>query len=150
MRDAVKGEILGTFQTHAGFFLPFSLYFFYFPPLNDNVLILPSLPADPFKLLVVIHLILYIPVDFIVLRHQFNLIFSINDPTKELVAEVSNYDLKFLTENALHIGVSVSLLSIAVMIVLLLNYCGVHNDVAFDKILNFSGALAGGLFLSIL
>lgn len=124
MRDAVEGDILAVFETHA---------------------------ADPFKLLLVVHLILYIPVDFVVIRNSLNVFLSISEVDDHKQPEgTTACGLEFMRSNWVHFIVTVSILSSAVLVVLMLAYGGVSNASSFDKILNFTGSIAGGFISFVL
>eukprot|EP00607_Mallomonas_marina_P005287 CAMPEP_0182435160 /NCGR_PEP_ID=MMETSP1167-20130531/74058_1 /TAXON_ID=2988 /ORGANISM="Mallomonas Sp, Strain CCMP3275" /LENGTH=376 /DNA_ID=CAMNT_0024625885 /DNA_START=348 /DNA_END=1478 /DNA_ORIENTATION=- len=84
--------------------------------------------ADFFKALMVLHLCLYIPIDFVVLRHSL----------VQIVGEESGN-----LPQGKHIAVTISLLGATTGIVLLIRYIGLGQGKAFGVILDFTGGMAG-------
>jgi amino acid permease len=102
-RDDTDGEILDNFTTHA---------------------------ADPFKILLVIHLILYIPVDAVVLRDAVVKLFISKDVNTELTFPA-------------HFAMTTCIIGTCTMIVMLLRAAGLTKGEAFSAILDITGSLAG-------
>jgi sodium-coupled neutral amino acid transporter 11 len=91
---------------------------------------------DFFKIMVVTHLILYIPVNFVIMR--YSLVKITSGKRSEL--------LDFYTHSALTIG----LLVIITAIVILLLSLGLASGVAFALILDISGGVGGKSFLILI
>lgn len=91
---------------------------------------------DVFKLLVVVHLILYIPSNFVIMRYSVVKLFS----------GIKSERL----ENCTHAVVTVFLLALTVAVVLLILGLNLGNGVAFSLILNITGGIGGGLEAFIL
>ena len=87
--------------------------------------------ADPFKILLLVHLILYIPLDFTVMRHSLIKIIGVES------GSIESYTL--------HSLLTVSMLIIITMMCLLLKYGGMSSGASFSVILNFTGGLSGSL-----
>ena len=78
---------------------------------------------DPFKLMLVVHILLYIPIDFIIMRNMFLVACKIPENTPF----------------PLHFVLTFTILSTAVIIVMLMYYGGVSNGTAFNYILGLTG-----------
>ena len=87
--------------------------------------------ADPFKLLIVIHLILYIPLDFTILRHSLLKLCGISSGS--------------LISTLLHVIFSVAILAAVTAATLLLYSAGLTSGAAFSLVLNLAGGIAGSL-----
>jgi amino acid permease len=87
--------------------------------------------ADFFKVLLVVHLTLYIPIDFVSMRHCTVKFYGI---------ESGNID-----SLSLHIIWTFVLLAIPTLVMLMLRYAGFSSGEAFSFVLDFSGGLAGSL-----
>lgn len=87
--------------------------------------------ADPFKLLIVIHLILYIPLDFTILRHSLLKLCGISSGS--------------LVSTVLHVAFSVGILAAVTAATLLLYSAGLTSGAAFSLVLNLAGGIAGSL-----
>ena len=94
---------------------------------------------------------LYIPVDFIVLRNAVYVALSIEDTghlQQQVTRQPVSFDLvKLMRNNTIHFIATFSMLSLVVFIVLMLAYYDVSHGKSFDRLLNFTGSIAGG-FLS--
>ena len=91
----------------------------------------PQHGYDFFKIMVVTHLILYIPVNFVIMRYSLVKVFM--QKRSEL--------LPFVT----HTIITVALLALVTFVVLLLLYLGLASGVAFSLILNITGGIGGNL-----
>lgn len=88
-----------------------------------------------FKMMVVIHLIAYIPIDFVVMRYS----------VVKIALGVKAENLATLY----HVSLTVVLLILALVVVIVLLATGYSSGEAFSLILDFSGGIAGG-FISFL
>jgi amino acid permease len=104
--ESTKGMILDNFNTH---------------------------PYDIFKLLVVIHMIMYIPVNFVIMRYSVVKLFF--NMRSELLSTVS------------HVVITIALLAATTIIVLILLRLGLASGVAFALILNLTGGIGGKIIL---
>lgn len=103
-RDATQGEILDNFFGHA---------------------------YDFFKVMVVCHLILYIPVSFVIMRYSFvKLLWGVRSETLPL---------------ATHTALSVGLMVVTTAFVLMMLALGLSSGPAFALILNVTGGLGGSI-----
>ncbi len=89
----------------------------------------PQAGFDVFKVMVVIHLILYIPTNFVIMRYSC---------VKLCLQQRSE-----LLPSNLHTGITIVLLSITVFTVIALLQAGLSNGVAFSLILNITGGIGG-------
>ena len=83
-----------------------------------------------FKMMVVIHLVAYIPIDFVVMRYS-----------------VVKFALGVKAENlatVYHVSLTIFLLILALVVVVVLLATGYSSGEAFSLILDFSGGIAGG------
>mmetsp|Transcript_27199 Transcript_27199/g.38699 ORF Transcript_27199/g.38699 Transcript_27199/m.38699 type:complete len:451 (-) Transcript_27199:40-1392(-) len=87
--------------------------------------------ADPFKVLVVLHLILYIPLDFTILRYSLLKCFGVSSGG--------------FTSWGLHALFSMMMLTAVTAGVLLLYSAGWTSGQAFSIVLNLSGGIAGSM-----
>eukprot|EP00607_Mallomonas_marina_P006944 CAMPEP_0182429474 /NCGR_PEP_ID=MMETSP1167-20130531/29469_1 /TAXON_ID=2988 /ORGANISM="Mallomonas Sp, Strain CCMP3275" /LENGTH=378 /DNA_ID=CAMNT_0024613205 /DNA_START=270 /DNA_END=1406 /DNA_ORIENTATION=- len=88
----------------------------------------PGRYADFFKALMVAHLCLYIPVDFVVMRHSVVQVLGEESGTLPPVR---------------HVLLTVFLLTLTTTIVLLMRHGGLDQGAAFGVILDFTGGIAG-------
>ena len=84
---------------------------------------------DVFKLMVVIHLILYIPVNFVIMRYS--------------IVKVFFQTRSELLPSATHSIITIGLLAATVGIVLLLLGLGLESGAAFSLLLNITGGIGG-------
>ena len=89
----------------------------------------PEHGYDFFKIMVVAHLILYIPVNFVIMRYSLVKVFM--QTRSEL--------LPFVT----HTIITVTLLALVTAVVLMLLYLGLASGVAFALIQNITGGIGG-------
>jgi amino acid permease len=92
-------------------------------------------PYDFFKVMVVTHLILYIPVNFVIMRYSLVKVFM----------ETRSELLPVFTHSVITIG----LLAGVTAIVLLLLALGLASGVAFSLILNITGGIGGTYYITI-
>ena len=104
-RSDTDGEILDNFTTHA---------------------------ADPFKILLVAHLIMYIPVDAVVTRDALVKLFITKDTTKDLTFPA-------------HFALTFALLAICTMVVLIIRDAGLTKGEAFSAVLDITGSIGGAM-----
>ena len=86
---------------------------------------------DFFKIMIVIHLILYMPINFVIMRYSFVKVFYGNDTKSE--------ELPWLA----HLSVSLLLLGSVIAVVLVLFALNIASGDAFGFILNLTGGIAG-------
>ena len=91
----------------------------------------PQHSYDFFKIMVVTHLILYIPVNFVIMRYSLVKVFM--QKRSEL--------LPYTT----HTIITVALLALVTFVVLVLLFMGLASGVAFSLILNITGGIGGRL-----
>ncbi len=91
---------------------------------------------DVFKIMVIVHLIFYIPSNFVIMRYSVVKLFSGKMSEK--------------LDKTTHAIVTVFLLMICICTVLLILYCNIGNGEAFSLILNITGGIGGGLEAFIL
>ncbi len=109
-RGDTDGEILDNFETHA---------------------------ADPFKFLLAVHMVLYIPVDAVVLRDAANqLCFSLGDQEELTLIP--------------HVCITLFLVGMCLATVLGLRSAGLSKGEAFSIILDLTGSVAGSMVTFIL
>lgn len=96
----------------------------------------PEMRFDFFKVMVVAHLILYIPVNFIIMRYSF----------VKMTLGLKSEDLPMF----LHTGLSLAMIAVLTGAVLLLDNFGIANGLGFSIILNITGGIAGSLAAFIL
>eukprot|EP01038_Epipyxis_sp_PR26KG_P006093 gene6093-8396_t len=106
---------------------------------DTSGMILDNFPQhgyDFFKVMVVTHLILYIPVNFVIMRYSIVKV-CLNKRSEELPV-------------AVHTIITVSLLAAITTVVLLLLGLGLASGVAFSLILDITGGIGGSLATLIL
>lgn len=91
---------------------------------------------DFFKVMVSVHLIFYIPVNFVIFRYSF-LKLSLNKKSEEL-------------QLPLHVIVTLSLLTFVTLFLFFLNSLGFTSGEAFSIILNITGGISGSITSFIL
>ena len=91
-------------------------------------------PYDFFKVMVVTHLILYIPVNFVIMRYSLVKVFM---GTRSELLPVTTHSI-----------ITIVLLAIVTGIVLLLLAVGLASGAAFSLILNLTGGIGGEELLS--
>jgi sodium-coupled neutral amino acid transporter 11 len=89
----------------------------------------PQSGYDIFKVMVVIHLILYIPTNFVIMRYS--------------VVKLCLQQRSELLPQNLHTAITIVLLGITVFTVIALLQAGLSNGVAFSLILNITGGIGG-------
>jgi len=96
----------------------------------------PQHGYDVFKIMVVTHLILYIPVNFVIMRYSMVRLFL--NTRSELLPYTQ------------HTVISLGLLAFVTIIVLLILAAGLGSGAAFSLILNLTGGIGGSLVTLIL
>jgi hypothetical protein len=104
-RDDTEGEILDNFTTHAG---------------------------DPFKVMLVLHLILYVPIDCVVMRDACVKLFVTKDTSKDLTFGP-------------HFALTFFLVGFCTMVVLIIRDAGLTKGETFSAVLDFTGAISGSM-----
>jgi hypothetical protein len=108
-RDVTQGDILTDFNGHA---------------------------FDFFKLMVVFHLTMYIPIDFVVLRYSFvNITLGMKSEHLQLTY---------------HVAITLSLLAVFILLVMALLLAGLSGGEAFSLVVSLSGGVAGSISSFIL
>lgn len=87
--------------------------------------------ADFFKVLLIIHLILYIPVEYVILRHS--------------LLKLCGRNSGMIESDFYHALVSFLILFVAVVVILILYSVGFTQGNAFALVIDFSGGVAGSL-----
>lgn len=106
---------------------------------NTNGIILENFQGhqfDFFKVMVVLHLILYIPVDFVIMRYSI----------VKLILNKKSEDLSSI----LHIIITISLLCFTTSLICLLNAIGLASGDAFSLILDITGGISGSIISFII
>ena len=92
--------------------------------------------GDFFQLLFILHLILYIPLDFLVARHSLLRLCGVSSGA--------------LVDNKAHAALSFLLLALATLTILFLDASNVRAGQSFSIILNFTGGLGGSIISFVL
>jgi len=92
--------------------------------------------GDFFQLLFILHLVLYIPLDFLVARHSLLRLCGVSSGA--------------LVDNKAHAALSLLLLALATLAILLLDASNVRAGQSFSIILNFTGGLGGSIISFVL
>jgi hypothetical protein len=92
--------------------------------------------GDFFQILFIVHLVLYIPLDFLVARHS--------------LLRMCGYDRGAFVENKHHVLLCFVLLAIFVTIIFVLDGLGLGAGDIFSVILNFTGGLGGSVISFVL
>jgi amino acid permease len=91
---------------------------------------------DLFKVLLLIHMCLFIPVDFMVMRHS--------------VAKLMGYNNGSITNLSLHVTATIILLILPAISVLSFKATGINEGAAFGIILDITGGIGGSLISFIM
>ena len=92
--------------------------------------------GDAFQMLFILHLVLYIPLDFLVARHS--------------LLRICGVEGGALAGNAQHALFTLALLAFFSFVVFLLDAAGLGSGDAFSTILNFTGGLGGSVISFVL